>query len=140
MIPRQESGQSLMEAILVSLLLLVPVLWAIGILADLHRTALATTSAARESGFEAARSTSATEAEVAASQAIAAAMRDHGLEPSQADVALTLNELARGASVEVRISYPVPVTQVPLLGRIAGPSISVDATHSAIVDPYRSRP
>ncbi|MDQ4096130.1 MAG: hypothetical protein M3174_08010 [Actinomycetota bacterium] len=138
--PRQESGQSLIEAILVSVLILVPVLWAIGILADLHRTALATTSAAREAGFEAARSSSLTDAEGAAVRAVAAALRDHGLNPSRSDVDLSLSGLRRGAFVEVRVSYPVPVTQVPLLGRVAGPAILVDAEHATIIDPYRSRP
>lgn len=140
MIARNDSGQSMIEAILLGLLVLVPLLWALGILADLHRTALATTAAAREAGFEAARSSSLADAEQSASHAVESALRDHGLDPTGGDVSLSVGGLERGATVEVRVSYPVPVTQAPLLGRVTGPSIEVDALHTAIVDPYRSRP
>ena len=136
---RNEAGQSLIEAIFLSLLLFVPLLWALGVLADLHRSALATTAAVREAGFEAARSTSEDEAEVAASSAIEQALLNHGLDPDDADVQLSLGGLRRGGSVEVKVVYPVTVLQAPLLGRVAGPSILVDAAHTAIVDPYRSR-
>lgn len=137
--PLDDSGQSLIEAILLSLLLLVPLLWVLGVLADLHRSALATTAAVREAGFEAARSTNTTDAEHAASAAIEQALADHGLDPDEADVRLSLNGLERGGTVEVRVRYGVPVLQAPLLGRVAGPSVVIDASHIAIVDPYRSR-
>lgn len=137
---RNDGGQSLIEAIVLGLLVLVPVLWAIGVLADLHRTALATTAAAREAGFEAARSPNAWAAEHAASDAVVVALDNHGLEADRADVSLSLDGFTRGATVEVEVSYPVAVMQAPLLGRIAEPAIEIHAAHSAIVDPYRSRP
>ena len=121
------------------LLILVPVLWALGVLADLHRSALATTAAAREAGFGAGRSTEVVEAEQAASDAVKRAFANHGLDPSESDVELSLGNLERGSTIEVRVAYPVTVLQAPLLGRVSGPSIWVDASHSAIVDPYRSR-
>lgn len=52
-----------METILLGLVLFVPVVWALGVLADLHRGALATSAAAREAGFDAARSVDMAEAE-----------------------------------------------------------------------------
>ena len=58
-----EFGQSLVEAILVGLVMIVPLIWALGVLADLHRSALAASAAAREAGFEAARADSASDAD-----------------------------------------------------------------------------
>jgi hypothetical protein len=136
---KDESGQSLIEALLLGLVVLVPLLWALGVLADLHRTALATTAAAREAGFDAGSSTSVTDAQEAASEAVERALVDHGLDPRSSDVDLALGQLTRGSTIEIRVAYPVTVLQAPLLGRVTGPSIWVDARHSAIVDPYRSR-
>jgi hypothetical protein len=136
----RERGQALIEAILLGLLLLVPLIWTLGVLADVHRTALAATAAAREAGFEAARATGAPGAARAIDRAVAQAFADHGLDPDEARVRVVTNGLARGAPVEVEIAYPVTVLQAPLLGRVAGPSIIVRARHAARVDPYRSRP
>ena len=136
---RGEDGQSLVEAILLSLVLLVPMIWALGVLSNLHRGALAATAAAREAGFEAARSSSVVEAERAVALAVERAFADHGLESRDAEVAYSLAGLERGGSIEVEVRYPVTVMQAPLVGRVAGPSIWVDARHLIIVDPYRSR-
>jgi hypothetical protein len=137
---RRDSGQSLIETIVLGLLFLVPVIWALGVLADLHRGALAATAAAREAGFEAARSTSQSEAASAARAAFARAFANHGLDPGLADLRLaTPAGMERGSAVEVEVSYPVTVLQAPILGRIAGPSIWVRAAHVSRIDPYRSR-
>ena len=135
-----DSGQSLIEGIFLSLLLLVPMLWALGVLSDLHRGALAATAAARAAGFEAARSTTLGNAHRAVSTAVAHTFESHGLDPSDAMVDFAAAGLARGSTVEVRVGYEVTVLQAPLLGRVSGPSIRVDASHVAIADPYRSRP
>ncbi|HEX2295196.1 MAG TPA: hypothetical protein VHN37_07805 [Actinomycetota bacterium] len=135
-----ERGSALVETLLLGLLLLVPLIWTLGILADLHRAALATTAAAREAGFDAARATTVSEAERAVDAAIAAALVDHGVDPSRARVEWTRSRLARGAPVEVTVSYSVPVLQAPFLGDAGGPGITVNASHVARVDPYRSRP
>ena len=136
---RGQNGQSLVEGILLSLLLLVPMIWALGVLSNLHRGALAATAAAREAGFEAARSESLHEADRAVASAVDQAFANHGLEPLDAEVEYSLAGLERGGSIELQVRYPVTVVQAPLLGRVAGPSIWVDASHIAIVDPYRSR-
>ncbi|MDQ4124096.1 MAG: hypothetical protein M3134_00655, partial [Actinomycetota bacterium] len=67
------------------------------------------------------------------------ALTDHGVDPARARVEWT-SDLDRGGAVELRLSYDVPVIQAPFLGSVAGPSISVSASHVARVDPYRSRP
>lgn len=134
-----ERGSALVETLLLGVLLLVPLIWALGVLSELHRAALATTTAAREAGFDAARTTTPGEAQARIDAAVTAALIDHGVDPSGARVEWT-SDLERGGRVELRVSYDVPVLQAPLLGSVTGPSISVSASHVARVDPYRSRP
>lgn len=136
----REQGSSLIETMLLGLLLLIPLLWTLGLLADLQRGALASTAAAREAGFEAARSRDVSSADRAVQSAVRQAFVDQGLPPSQARVRWTSDPgLPRGGRVEVRVSYEVTVLQMPFLGRVPGPSIAVDASHVAKIDPYRSR-
>ncbi len=136
----RELGSSLIETMLLGLLMLVPLLWVLGLLADVQRGALASTAAAREAGFEAARSNDVSAADRAVHNAVHQAFADQGLPPSEAGVRWTSDPgFPRGGKVEVRVSYEVTVLQMPFLGRVAGPYISVDASHVARIDPYRSR-
>jgi hypothetical protein len=136
----EERGQAMLETILLGLLFLIPMIWALGVLADLHSGALAASAAAREAGFDAARATDVTDAERAVENAVEAAFRDQGLDPDKAAVRWSATgDLERGGSVEVSLRYPVTVLQAPLLGRVAGPSIWIRARHVARVDPFRSR-
>lgn len=135
-----ERGSALVETLLLGLLLLIPLIWALGVLAEVHGAALATTAAAREAGFDAARASTPSEAQRRIDAAVAAAFADHGLDPAGARVDWTPSGLGRGAALELRVSYEVAVAQAPFLGSVSGPSISVSATHVARVDPYRSRP
>lgn len=137
---REETGSALIESILIALLFMVPLIWLLGVLSDLHRGALASTAAAREAGADAARATSIADAERAVEVAVAQAFRDHGLDPEDADVSWTSSGLERGGAVEIRVGYAVTVLQAPFLGRVAGPSVDIRATHIARVDPFRSRP
>lgn len=129
----------MVETLLLGILLLVPLIWALTVLSDLHRGALAASAAAREAGFEAARATSSAAAAKAADAAVRQAFIDEGLEPSDAIVALGASSLQRGSAVTVEVSYPVTVLQAPLLGRVAGPSVIVRARHVARVALYGSR-
>ena len=136
---KRDEGQAVIETILLGLLLIVPLIWAMGVLADLHRSALALTAAAREGGSEAARVATPTGAEQALDNAVAQALVDHGLDPSKATVEWSGTPGVRGGVVEIHIRYPVTVLQAPLIGRVSGPSILVEARHLARVDPFRSR-
>ena len=136
---RSESGQSLIETLLLGLFLMAPLLWGLGVLADLHRTALAAASAAREAGFEAARATDLQEARLAADRTIARAFLDHGVDPGDARVEWSLSNLERGQPVQIAISVPVSVVSAPFIGDVAGPSVWVHARTVARIDPYRSR-
>jgi hypothetical protein len=137
---RRACGQALTESIVVGLLLLAPLIWALGVLAELHRSALAATAAAREAGFEAARSVSTGDAERAVADAVAQAFNDHGLDPAVARVSWSAaSGLERGAPVAVEVAVPVPVVGAPFLGPLAPASVWVRARHVARVDPFRSR-
>jgi hypothetical protein len=136
---RHQSGFALTEAIILGLLFLAPLIWALGVLSELHQAALASSAAAREAGIDVARSSDLVEAGRAVEDAVARAFTDEGLEPKDAHVAWSAGAaLERGGTVEVEVSYPVTVLQAPLLGGISGPSIWIRAAHSVRVDPYRS--
>lgn len=133
-------GQALIETVLLGLLLLVPLIWGLGVLADLHRGALAASAAAREAGADAARSTNVGGAESAVRAAVRQAFDNQGLDPDLARVRWSgTDRLQRGAALEIQVSYPVSVVQAPLLGRVSGPSVWVHARHVVRIDPFRSR-
>lgn len=134
-----DKGQALIETLLLGLVLMAPLLWALGVLADVHRNALATSAAAREAGFEASRADDPGAARREAERAVARAFADHGLAPREATLRLSTRGLERGATIEIVVSTEVPVLQAPFLGRVSGPSIGVDAKHVARIPPYASR-
>jgi hypothetical protein len=135
-----ESGQSLIDVLLLGLLFLVPLIWGLGVLSQLHAAALATTAAVREAGMSASASHDPTEAGRAVTDAVAVALSDQGLDPRLASVRWAApSGLQRGGEVAVVVRYPVSVLQAPFLGRVSGPSIWVTATTVARIDPFRSR-
>ena len=136
----RQRGSATVETLLLALLLLVPLIWALTVLSEIHRAALATTAAAREAGFDAARASTSSDARLRIDAAVAAALSDHGLDPSGARVEWVSSHLERGSALELRVEYDVPVLQAPFLGAVSGPAISVTASHVARVDPFRSRP
>jgi hypothetical protein len=135
----RQSGFALIETVLLGLLFLIPLVWALGVLSELHRAALATTAAAREAGVDAARSPDVASADGAVRSAVTRAFADEGLQAGDARVNWSGGAgLERGGTVEIEVSYPVTVFQAPILGRVAGPSVWVRAQHAVRVDPYRS--
>lgn len=135
-----ERGQAMMETILLGLLLIVPLIWALGVLAELHRGALGTTAAVREAGADAARSISLEEGRQAIDKAVSAALIDQGLDPSLAEVTYSIDpRFSRGGLIEVQVGYPVSVVSAPLIGSASGPAVWVRASHITRIDPYRSR-
>lgn len=137
---RTEQGHSLIETVLLGLLFLVPLVWLLGTLSDIHLAALATTHAVREAGFEATRSSDPVSAQTAVERTVDRTFRNHGLSPDLADVSFSPHtSLARGSSLEIVVTYPVSILHLPLLGDSSAASILVRANHVARVDPYRSR-
>ena len=137
---KRDGGHAMVEVMILGLVLLVPVIWMLSVFSELHAAALATSSAVREAGFEAARSGDPLDAEEGIMTSVRTAIVDHGLEPARADFAWSPTEgWHRGGPVEIVVTYRVPVFQAPLLGAVAEPSISVDARHVTSIDRYRSR-
>lgn len=135
-----ERGQALIESLVLGMLLIIPIVWALMVLADVHRSALATTSAAREAGFDAARSGDLSAAAESVERAAGIALINHGLDADEAIVKWSaLDGLERGGRIDVHVSYPVSVVRFPFLGEVSGPSIWVRSTHIARVDPFASR-
>lgn len=135
-----QRGNSAIDVLLLGLIFLAPLIWGLGVLADVHRAALAGTSAAREAGFDAASRPDVRSAEAAISEAVRRAFMDEGLDPDLVRIAWDASsDLDRGSLVEIEVRYPVTVVQAPFLGRVAGPSIWVNSRHVATIDPYRSR-
>ena len=136
----RERGHALIEATLLGLVFIVPLIWLLSVSAELHGAALGTSSAAREAGFEAARSRDAGDADRRVTAAVAHAIADHGLQPARVDIEWApAPGWRRGASMEVAVSYRVPVFQIPLLGDVPEPNIVVTGRHVATIDRYRSR-
>jgi hypothetical protein len=137
---RSERGLALIEALLLGLVLIVPLIWVLGVLSSVHQGALAATSAAREAGVDAARARDLEGASMAVERAVARAFVDHGLDPSDAVVRFsTAPRLARGGTVQVVVRYPVEVISAPLLGDIGGPAVWVDARNVTRIEPFGSR-
>lgn len=136
-----DRGTALIETLFLSLVLLIPLVWLLGVLADVHRSALALTAAVREAGVDAAASADMGTASDAIASAVAAALRDHGVSPADARIRWSApRRLARGSAVQVDVSLKVPVLQAPFLGEAGGPGVWVTARHLARVDPFGSAP
>lgn len=136
---KREEGQALLESLLLGLVLLVPILWLLAVLSQLHVGALAVTAAVREAATDAARSADGRMASEAIERAVAQALVDHQLDPARSEVEWSGAGLRRGSSVYVEVSYPIPLLQAPLIGTVGGPSIWVRARHVTRVDPFRER-
>lgn len=126
----------MVETILLTLVLIVPLIWLLGMLDHIHRAALGSAAAAREAGFALAGSPDPAAEDPAA--AVALALRGHGLDPDHATVDRYLPGGGdRSGFVRVQVRYRVPMLDIPLLADL--PGVWVSATHDAVIDRYRSR-
>jgi hypothetical protein len=151
-----ERGAAVIELLVVFLTLVVPLVYAMVVMADVQRALLATSSAAREAGrvyvtgpdrVEAERRAGAAYRQVLATYGIrttdpAAGMRLRAGCPAEAEADAGVGEgcaggFGPGAEVEVVVTYRVPVARLPFLGAVAGPGVTVGATHHTRVDRYR---
>jgi hypothetical protein len=145
-----ERGAAVVELLVVFLTLLVPLVYVMVVMADVQRALLATSSAAREAGrvyvtgadrVDAERRAGVAYREVLATYGMRAGDRGAGMRlragcPAAAGPGCT-GEFGPGAEVEVEVTYRVPVARLPFLGAVAGPGVTVGATHHTRVDRYR---
>jgi Flp pilus assembly protein TadG len=145
-----ERGTAAVEFVAVFLTLVVPVVYAIAVMADAQRALLAVSTAAREAGRAYVTASGSADALERAGGAYEDVMRNFGYTTGdpRAHIALRAgcpagtppgcaDGFGPGAEVTVVVTYQVPVARVPFVGAFAGPGIEIGATHHTRVDRYR---
>jgi hypothetical protein len=145
------------ELLVVFLTLLVPLVYVMVVMADVQRALLATSSAAREAGRLYVTGSDRLDAERRAALAYREVLATYGMRPGDPGGGMRLRAacpagtgvapgavgsgcaggFGPGAEVEVVVTYRVAVARVPFLGSVAGPGVTVGATHHTRVDRYR---
>jgi hypothetical protein len=148
--PGSQGGAAVVELLAGFLVLLVPLVYALVVVADVQRALLATSSAAREAGRVYVTASSRAEAERRAAVAHREVLANFGLRagdpraalqveaacPARAPVGCT-GGFGPGAEVRVVATYRVAVARLPLVGALGVPSVTVGATQRSRVDPFR---
>ena len=147
---RAERGAAVVELLVVFLTLLLPLVYVMVVMADVQRALLATSSAAREAGRVYVTGADRVDAERRAGVAYREVLATYGMRAGDPGTGMRLrvgcpaevgSGCARGfgpgAEVEVAVTYRVPVARVPFLGAVAGPGVTVGATHHTRVDRFR---
>jgi hypothetical protein len=148
--PRPEAGAAVVELLVVALTLLVPLVYVMVVMADVQRAMLATSGAAREAGRVYVTGADRVAAERRAAAAYRDVLASYGMRAGARGASLRLRAgcpaegasgcvggFGPGAEVEVVVTYRVPVARLPFLGSVAGPGITIGATHHTRVDRYR---
>ena len=147
---RAERGAAVVELLVVFLTLLLPLVYVMVVMADVQRALLATSSAAREAGRVYVTGSDRGDAERRAGLAYREVLATYGVGPRDPRAGLRLEVgcptgagtgcaggFGPGAEVRVVVTYRVPVARLPFLGAVAGPGLTVGATHHTRVDRYR---
>jgi hypothetical protein len=145
-----ERGAAVLELLVVFLTLLVPLVYVMVVMADVQRALLATSSAAREAGRVYVTGADRVEAERRAGVAYREVLGTYGMRAGDPRAGMAVRAgcpvageagcdggFGPGAEVEVVVTYRVPVARLPFLGAVAGPGVTVGATHHTRVDRYR---
>ena len=140
----------MVELLVVALTLLVPLVYVMLVMADVQRALLATSAAAREAGRVYVTGPDRVAAERRAGTAYREVLASYGMRAGDPRAKLRLRVgcpaepgaecgggFGPGAEVEVVVTYRVPVARLPFLGSVAGPGITIGATHHTRVDRYR---
>ena len=145
-----ERGAAMVELLVVFLTLLLPLVYVMVVMADVQRALLATSSAAREVGRVYVTGSDRSDAERRAGVAYREVLATYGIGAGDPRAGMRLQVgcpagagsgcaggFGPGAEVRVVVTYRVPVARVPFLGAVAGPGLTVGATHHTRVDRYR---
>jgi Flp pilus assembly protein TadG len=145
-----ERGAAVVELLVVFLTLLLPLVYVMVVMADVQRALLATSSAAREAGRVYVTGSDRVDAERRAGVAYRDVLAAYGIGAGDSRAGMRLQVgcaagvgpgcaggFGPGAEVRVVVTYRVPVARLPFLGAVAGPGLTVGATHHTRVDRYR---
>jgi hypothetical protein len=145
-----ERGAAVVELLVVFVTLLVPLVYAMVVMADVQRALLATSSAAREVGRVYVTGSDRRDAERRAGLAYREVLGTYGMDAGSPRAGMRLqvgcpagvgsgcvDGFGPGAEVRVVVTYRVPVARLPFLGAVAGPGLTVGATHHTRVDRFR---
>jgi hypothetical protein len=144
-----EGGAAVVELVVVLLTLLVPLVYAIGVMADVQRALLGTSAAAREAGRVYVTAPDGAEASRRAAVASREVLANYGARPGDPGVVTRLavrcppgavgcaGGFGPGAEVRVVVTWRVPVARLPFVGAVAGPAVTVGATQHTRVDRFR---
>lgn len=133
-----ERGNASLEFIGVSVVLMVPIAYAIIALAQLESAVYGVEGAAQMAARAYANANSDATGRYAAARSAAIAGRNHGLIITSDQVTLTCdmaNCLTPGADVHVRVDTTARLTAAPFLRNIA-----LHATQGVVIDPFRQSP
>jgi Flp pilus assembly protein TadG len=139
---RTDRGSALVEFTWLALLLMVPLLYIVLAVFAVQRSAFAVSAAAQAAGRAFVLSPSEAAARPRAVAAATVALDDQRLDLDRASVTFSCdpdpgNCLAPGETVEVSVSYPVPLPLVPAALGGDTPSIRVQAVHRVPYGRYR---
>lgn len=140
--PAGDDGNAMIEFVYLSILLMVPLFYALLAVFQIQGAAFAVTEASRQAGRAYARADSPDEGTARATKAVQLALADQGVkasvtpsfscDPSPCD-------LSSGQRIEARVSYTVPLPFLgTLLGKQAG--VPVTGTHVEYVDRFKQDP
>ena len=147
---RSERGAAVVELLVVALTLLVPLVYVMVVMADVQRALLVTSGAAREAGRVYVTGPDRVAAERRAEAASREVLGAYGIRAGDPGASLRVRAgcpvgggsgcaggFGPGAEVEVVVTYRVPVARLPFIGAVAGPGITIGATHHTRVDRFR---
>jgi hypothetical protein len=141
-----ERGAATIEFVLVFVVLVLPLVYAIVVMAEVQRALLATSTAAREVGRV---YVTAAEGQRRAELAYEEVLENFGYAAGDPRARLVVRTACTrqgsrcvagfgpGAEIMVWVTYRVPVARLPFIGAIAGPDLPIGATQHTRVDRYR---
>ncbi|RQP09295.1 MAG: hypothetical protein EAS51_12085 [Microbacteriaceae bacterium] len=143
---REEAGSASLEFITAGVLLLVPLVYLVLVVSAVQAGSLGVEGAARQAGRVFVQAPTEAHARAAAERAIRVTLADYGLDPAEAQVAVTCRPdpsdcLSRRGFVTVELAAVVPLPFAPpVLGLDVALAVPVRAVATEQVSRFRAGP